>query len=95
MVCVTPAGKVVTIGGFTSAGIRVVDITKPEAVQAVVGEIEPQESGFAITSVNLEVRAKIPGADQAKFDELTKKAKEGCPVSKLLKANITMDAKLT
>ena len=56
--------------------------------------LEKLEAGFAITSVNLEVRAKIPGADQAKFDELTKKAKEGCPVSKLLKANITMDAKL-
>ena len=56
--------------------------------------LEKLEGGFAITSINLEVRAKIPGADQAKFDELTKKAKEGCPVSKLLKANITMDAKL-
>jgi osmotically inducible protein OsmC len=56
--------------------------------------LEKLEGGFAITSVNLEVRAKIPGADQAKFDELTKKAKEGCPVSKLLNAKITMDAKL-
>jgi osmotically inducible protein OsmC len=57
--------------------------------------LEKLEGGFAITSVNLEVRAKIPGADQAKFDELTKKAKEGCPVSKLLNAKITMDAKLS
>jgi len=56
--------------------------------------LEKIEGGFAITSVNLEVRAKIPGADQARFDELTKKAKEGCPVSKLLNAKITMDAKL-
>jgi osmotically inducible protein OsmC len=38
--------------------------------------------------------ARIPGADQAKFMEIANKAKAGCPVSKLLKANITMDAKL-
>ena len=57
--------------------------------------LEKLEGGFAITSVHLEVRAKVPGADQAKFDELTKKAKEGCPVSKVLNAKITMDAKLT
>jgi osmotically inducible protein OsmC len=56
--------------------------------------LEKLDSGFAITSVHLEVRAKVPGADQAKFDEATKKAKEGCPVSKLLNAKITMDAKL-
>jgi osmotically inducible protein OsmC len=56
--------------------------------------LEKLEGGFAITSIHLEVRAKVPGADQAKFDELTKKAKEGCPVSKVLNAKITMDAKL-
>jgi lipoyl-dependent peroxiredoxin len=57
--------------------------------------LEKLEGGFAITSVHLEVRAKVPGADQAKFDEATKKAKEGCPVSKLFNTKITMDAKLT
>ena len=56
--------------------------------------LEKLEGGFAITSVHLEVRAKVPGADQAKFDEATKKAKEGCPVSKLFNTKITMDAKL-
>ena len=56
--------------------------------------LEKLEGGFAITSVHLEVSAKIPGADQAKFDEATKKAKEGCPVSKLFNTKITMDAKL-
>ena len=50
--------------------------------------------GFEITSSHLTVTAKIPGADQAKFAELAGKAKAGCPVSKLLKANITMDATL-
>jgi osmotically inducible protein OsmC len=56
--------------------------------------LEKLEGGFAITSVHLEVRAKIPGADEAKFDEATKKAKEGCPVSRLFNTKITMDAKL-
>jgi lipoyl-dependent peroxiredoxin len=50
--------------------------------------------GFAITAVHLTLKGKVPGADQAKFQELANKAKAGCPVSKLLKAEITLDAKL-
>jgi lipoyl-dependent peroxiredoxin len=50
--------------------------------------------GFEITSSHLTVFARIPGADNAKFEEIANKAKAGCPVSKLLKAKITMDAKL-
>lgn len=50
--------------------------------------------GFEITSSHLDVTAKIPGADRAKFEEIANKAKAGCPVSKLLKAKITMNAKL-
>jgi osmotically inducible protein OsmC len=51
--------------------------------------------GFAITAVHLTLTAKIPGADQTKFEELAAKAKAGCPVSKLLNTKITLDAKLT
>jgi osmotically inducible protein OsmC len=50
--------------------------------------------GYAITSVHLTLKAKIPGADQAKFEDLAGKAKAGCPVSKLLKTEITLDATL-
>jgi len=50
--------------------------------------------GFEITAVHLNVTAKIPGASTAQFQEIANKAKVGCPVSKLLKARITMDAKL-
>ena len=53
-----------------------------------------QDDGFAITKSALTLRAKIPGIDDAKFQELTAKAKAGCPVSKLLKAEITLDAAL-
>lgn len=56
--------------------------------------LEKQGDGFAITKVHLTLSAKVPGADKAKFDELTAKAKAGCPVSKLLKAEITLDATL-
>ena len=50
--------------------------------------------GFSITHVALTLEAKIPGIDAAKFAELTGMAKAGCPVSKLLKAEISLDAKL-
>jgi osmotically inducible protein OsmC len=44
--------------------------------------------------VHLTLRAKIPGADRAKFSELANKAKSGYPVSKLMKSAITLDAAL-
>jgi osmotically inducible protein OsmC len=44
--------------------------------------------------VHLTLKAKVPGADQAKLDELAAKAKAGCPVSKLLNTKITLDATL-
>jgi osmotically inducible protein OsmC len=50
--------------------------------------------GFSITAVHLSLRAKVPGADKAKFEELAGKAKAGCPVSKLLNTKITLDAAL-
>ena len=56
--------------------------------------LEKQADGFAITAVHLTLKAKIPGADNAKFQEFAAKAKAGCPVSKLFKANITLDATL-
>lgn len=48
--------------------------------------------GYEITSSHLTVLAKIPGADDATFQDIANKAKSGCPVSKLLNARITMDA---
>lgn len=51
--------------------------------------------GFSITKIHLTLKAKIPGADKAVFDECAAKAKAGCPVSKLFKgAEITLDASL-
>jgi len=56
--------------------------------------LEKTEAGFSITASHLDVTVKIPGADQAKFEEAAKAAETGCPVSRVLNAKITMDAKL-
>jgi len=56
--------------------------------------LEKVADGFAITAVHLSLNAKVPGATQAKLEELAGNAKAGCPVSKLLNTKITMDAKL-
>ena len=56
--------------------------------------LDKVDDGYAITAVHLTLKAKIPGADQARFEELAAKAKAGCPVSKLLKAEITLEATL-
>ena len=56
--------------------------------------MEKQDSGWAITAVHLDVVARVPNADAAAFQKAADNAKSGCPVSKVLKANITMSAKL-
>jgi osmotically inducible protein OsmC len=56
--------------------------------------LEKVGTGFAITASHLTVSARVLGTDNAQFQEIANKAKAGCPVSKLLKAPITMDAKL-
>jgi osmotically inducible protein OsmC len=56
--------------------------------------LEKTDAGFSIPAVHLTLRAKIPGTDEKTFLELAQKAKAGCPVSKLLKADITLDAAL-
>lgn len=56
--------------------------------------LEQKDGGFAITASHLNVTARIPGIDDTTFQDLAGKAKAGCPVSKLLNATITMDAKL-
>jgi osmotically inducible protein OsmC len=56
--------------------------------------MEETDAGFTITTVHLDVSVKIPGGDQAKFDQAAQNAKQGCPVSRVLNANITVDAKL-
>jgi osmotically inducible protein OsmC len=56
--------------------------------------LDKSPDGFAITAVHLDVTAKVPGAGRQAFDKAATEAKKGCPVSKVLNAAITMDAKL-
>jgi osmotically inducible protein OsmC len=67
----------------------------PEQIQTTATvSLDKTDGGFAITAIHLDVRAKIPGADKQAFDSAANNAKAGCPVSKVLNATITMDAKL-
>ena len=56
--------------------------------------IEKTDAGFTITQSHLDLTARIPGASQQAFEAATESAKNGCPVSKLLNARITLDRKL-
>ncbi len=56
--------------------------------------LEKVEGGFGITESHLELKAKIPGATKEAFDTAVKAAETGCPVSKLYKTNITVNAVL-
>jgi osmotically inducible protein OsmC len=71
------------------AGIR------PERIDtSATVTLEKQEAGFTITRVHLDVSVRATGAERGKFEAAAKKAKENCPLSKVLRAEITMDAKL-
>ncbi len=52
------------------------------------------EAGWTVTNIALNVRGKVPKADEATWDKATQAAKTGCPISRLLNTTITMDAKL-
>lgn len=55
---------------------------------------EKTDAGFTITAIHLETTAKVPGASQEAFNTAANNAKNGCPISRVLKAEITLDAKL-
>lgn len=67
----------------------------PESINTTANlKLEKGDSGFAITTIHLDVTAKVPNADEAAFQKAAENAKAGCPVSKVLNAKITMTAKL-
>ena len=75
--------------GLQGAGFTPDEIRTEAAVT-----IEPEGEGFRITRSALTLRARVPGIDEAKFMELARGAEKNCPVSKVLNAEITLDAKL-
>ena len=67
----------------------------PESLETTASvTLEKLEAGFTITKIHLDVTARIPGADKAAFEKAAENAKAGCPISRLLKAEITMTARL-
>jgi lipoyl-dependent peroxiredoxin len=70
--------------GFTPAAIR---------TTATI-TLEKTDAGFTVTESHLDMTAKIPGVDQAKFMAIANGAKAGCPISRLLNAKVTLEAKL-
>jgi osmotically inducible protein OsmC len=72
-----------------TAGFTPTSLTTEAAVS-----LDKDGSGFKVTKSALTLTAEIPGIDQAKFDELAGIAEKNCPISKLLNAEITLDATL-
>jgi osmotically inducible protein OsmC len=85
-------------GCFTmalSGQLSSVDKAPEELTTEAVVTMEKTEDGPTVTKIHLTTRAKVPNLEKEKFEELAKKAKEGCPISRLLKAaEITLDAQL-
>ena len=72
------------------------DLTPDSIETKATVSLEEKDGGFAITTIHLDVEASIPGASEEDFQTAAGKAKENCPVSKVLSgAKITMDAKLS
>jgi osmotically inducible protein OsmC len=76
-------------GQLSNAGLTAESINTTATVT-----LDKTDAGFTITAVHLDVKAKVPGADPQAFETAANSAKAGCPVSRLLNAKITMDAKL-
>jgi lipoyl-dependent peroxiredoxin len=68
---------------------------KPEQLETTASvTLEKLDAGFTVTKIHLETKARIPGGDKAAFDKAAQDAKTGCPISRLLKAEITLNATL-
>jgi len=70
------------------------DLTPDSIDTKATVHLEQKDGGFHVPKIHLEVTAKVPNASAEQFAEAAKAAKENCPISKLMTAEITMDAKL-
>jgi osmotically inducible protein OsmC len=84
-------------GCFTmalSAALGEANLTAKQLLTTATVTLTKSDLGYAISEVHLNLIANIPGASQAAFEAAALRAKETCPVSKLLNASITLDARL-
>ena len=77
-----------------SAELGKAGITPQSIETTATVTLDKTDAGWSVTESHLDVMARIPGVDQAKAREIANAAKEGCPISRLLKANIRMDAQI-
>jgi lipoyl-dependent peroxiredoxin len=85
-------------GCFTMAlafVLQAAGLTPTELSTEAAVTLEPEGQGFRISRSALTLRAQVPNVDEAKFLEMAKNAEKNCPVSKVLNAEITLDAKLS
>ncbi|MHC2070666.1 OsmC family protein [Bremerella sp. T1] len=81
-------------GCFTMALSKILGeagLTAEKLETSAVVALEQVDDGFAITTIQLSLTGKVPGATKEQFEELAGKAKAGCPVSKVLNAEISLD----
>jgi len=84
-------------GCFTMAlafQMQAAGLTPAELATEAAVTLEQEGQGFKISKSALTLRAKVPNLDQAAFARMAGDAEKNCPVSKVLKAEITLDAKL-
>ncbi len=84
-------------GCFTMAlafGLQLAGFTPGELITEAAVTLEPDGPGFRISRSALSLTAEVPGLDKARFDELAAAAEKNCPVSRVLNAEITLDATL-
>jgi len=77
-----------------SAQLGEANLTADKIETTAAVTFEKIEAGWTITTVHLDMKAKVPGATQEAFDKAANNAKAGCPISRLLNAKITLTAKL-
>ena len=77
-----------------SAQLGSANLTPESISTSATLSMEKLDAGWTITAVNLDVVARVPKADADAFNKAAENAKSGCPVSKVLKAQITMNARL-
>ena len=84
-------------GCFTMAlafGLQAAGFTADEIHTEAAVSLDPDGQGFKISRSALSLSARVPGIDEARFLEIAHGAEKNCPVSKVLNAEVTLDAKL-
>lgn len=77
-----------------SAQLGGMGITPQSVSTTATLTLDKTDAGMTITEIHLDTVAKIPGGDEAKFEQAAHNAKTGCPISRVLNAKITLTAKL-